>query len=335
MKELLLYSGIYSFTAEEFINKLNEIPQDEDITVRLNSPGGSVFAGWGIIAALKERTGKTFLKVDGNASSMAFFLMLFFGDIEALDVTSFMIHRATAWVQTEDDQKMLDDVNKTLRSKMEKKFDKKVFEEVAGISIKDLFENKERRDIWLNAKEAKKIGLIDRIKRLEPKEIEAINKNLIAFSSAVCSQGSGLPLQGSNNEEKDKVNININKKGKKMTIAELKENHPELYAEIHKAGATAEKDRIEAWMAFSELDLEACKKGISEGENVNQKTIAEMSLKAMSQAALGNLKVENVEEVVIPEETKKENEKIEAEKKNFSEAKAEVFGMLGLETEKK
>ena len=35
-KEILLYTGIYSFTAEEFINKLNEIPKDEDIIVRLN-----------------------------------------------------------------------------------------------------------------------------------------------------------------------------------------------------------------------------------------------------------------------------------------------------------
>ena len=57
-KTLLLFSPIYSFTAETFVNSLLEVPENEDIEVWINSPGGSVFAGWSIIAALNEMKGK-------------------------------------------------------------------------------------------------------------------------------------------------------------------------------------------------------------------------------------------------------------------------------------
>ena len=51
-KELYLYNPIYSFVAEEVIKELNA-SMDDNVTLRLNTPGGSVFAGWGIIAKMK------------------------------------------------------------------------------------------------------------------------------------------------------------------------------------------------------------------------------------------------------------------------------------------
>ena len=50
MKQILLYSGIYSFTAEAFIEQMNMLDKKEPVCIRANSPGGSVFAGWGIIS---------------------------------------------------------------------------------------------------------------------------------------------------------------------------------------------------------------------------------------------------------------------------------------------
>ena len=45
-KELLIYSPLWDFTAERAVEQLNEIPENEDLTVRINTPGGEVAAGW-------------------------------------------------------------------------------------------------------------------------------------------------------------------------------------------------------------------------------------------------------------------------------------------------
>lgn len=328
MKQILIYSGIYSFTAKDFINRLHEIGVDEDVTVRLNSPGGSPFAGWGMIAAINERKGKTFLKIDGNASSMAFFMIPFFDDREALDVTSFMVHRATAWVENEDDQLMLDNVNASLRAKLEKIIDKKKFKEITGVTIKQVFEDDDRRDIWLTAKQAKEVGLIHRVKRLQPNEIAAFSENLVAFSDA-CLRGSEQQLQGSNKKEKD-TNIVKLKTEKKMTIEELKKEHPDLYATLYKSGITAEKDRIQAWMAFADVDMEAVTKGIDEGTEVTQKVIAEMSRKAMAAMKLQAVADDNPNDIETPEEDVKKT----AEEKEVAQAEKEAFEAAGLKTNK-
>lgn len=312
MKEILIYSGIYSFTAESFIEKLAEIPKDEDVTVRLNSPGGSVFAGWGMIAALKERTGKNILKVDGNASSMAFFLVPFFDEVQALDVTSFMVHRATAYIDTDDDQKMLDDANATLRKTLESRIKSDVFEQVTGVSIKDVFEAEKRRDIWITAKDAKKIGLVDKVTRLTPREIEAFENKLVAIlpgAEAEQSQGSEQATNTDNNESK---------KVKQMTKEKLKAEFPQVYAEI----VQDEKDRVESWLAFADVDFEACKTGIEEDKPVTQKVIAQMARKAMTANEAQTIEAESDNEVDTPEEetTTQEDKELEKAEKEAAEA---------------
>jgi hypothetical protein len=57
-----------------------------------------------------------------------------------------------------------------LRKKIEQKIDKTLFETVTGVSIKSIFEAEERKDVWINAKQAKQLGIISKIKRLEKAE---------------------------------------------------------------------------------------------------------------------------------------------------------------------
>lgn len=329
MKQILIYSGIWSFTAEDFINRLDEIGVDEDLTVRLNSPGGSPFAGWGMIAALRERRGKTFLKIDGNAASMAFFMIPFFQHREALDVTSFTVHRATAWIVNEDDQKRLDNINTDLRKAFEAIIDKKKFKKITGVSVKQIFEDEIRRDVHLTAKEAKEVGLINSIRRLKPEEIAAYNENFISFSNLDSPQGSGEKSQGSDRKEEKEI-INI-KTEKKMTIAELKEKYPELYASIVVLGVSQEKDRVQAWLAFSDVDLEAVSKGIDAGDLVSQKVIAEMSRKAMSAEFLKKTEKESPDAI---DTSVKEDEVLSEKEKEYAEVEKDVFEAAGLKIEK-
>jgi ATP-dependent protease ClpP protease subunit len=174
MKNLiLLYFQIWDFIAMEFVQKLNEY-EGEDATIRINSPGGNVFAGWSMIAAVKEFTGKLTVKVDGVAASMAAYIVLFCENVECVDVSRFMLHPARGYVENDADQQLLDEVNKELKAKMEKKFNADIFKKVTGHTIKEMFDN--NLDIWLNAKQAKKIGMVKKINRLEPSDQQAFTK---------------------------------------------------------------------------------------------------------------------------------------------------------------
>jgi ATP-dependent protease ClpP protease subunit len=174
MKNLiLLYFQIWDFIAMEFIEKLNEY-EGEETTIRINSPGGNVFAGWGMIAAVTEFTGTLKVKVDGVAASMAAYLVLFCENVECVDVSRFMLHPARGYVENDEDQALLDSVNAELKAKMKSKFDAELFKSVTGHTIDDMF--KDNVDIWLTAKQAKKLGMVNKINRLDPSEKQAFTQ---------------------------------------------------------------------------------------------------------------------------------------------------------------
>ena len=182
MKKLLfLYSQIWDFVAETFIQGLNDADEeDQEVVVRINSPGGSVFAGWGMVAAVTEFTGKLKLKVDGVAASMAFYILLFNADNECSDISRFMVHPASGYANSNEAKQLLADVNKDLKAKMKERFDPLLFEKTTGITIDNLF--KDNITIWLDAKQAKKLTLIKKINRLNTAEQKAFS-SLVACGS--------------------------------------------------------------------------------------------------------------------------------------------------------
>lgn len=287
-KELYLYSPIYDFVAEELIAQMNE-DLNEDITMRMNTPGGNVFAGWGLIAKMGERKGATTIKVDGAAMSMGAMMLAFADKVECLDVSTFMIHRADMQCDNEDDKLLLANVNASLRSKLESKINNKKLKELKGVSIKNLFEDTNRCDCYLTAKEAKAIGLVDKINMCNPKEIKALNDKMLAMSI--------------NNPTRTTQPLNTSKK---MTIEELKANHPEAYNAIFALGVTEgktlEKDRIEACLEYIEVDPEGVKKIIAEGKNLSQKDMAAFGVKMMSKQALTAIKKDANGNVITTEE---------------------------------
>jgi ATP-dependent protease ClpP protease subunit len=315
-KELYLYSPVYDFVAQDLISKMEEAG-DEDVTMRINSPGGSVFSGWGIIAKMQERKGKTNIKVDGAAMSMAAFIPLFADHVEALDTSTFMLHRAAMYVETPEDQAVLDKVNKNLRSKMETKLDSDALKSISGYSIKDLFENEKRIDLFLTAKEAKQIGLVDKINKVSPKELAAFNEK---FYSLAAKSESDTTTQ----TNKSKTN--------KMTLAQLKAEHLELFNEVVAIGVAAEKDRVEACLVFNDIDPKGVKAAIEGGKPLTEKQKAEFGLKAMGAAALKNISADSEGKELTTEEITAKNKT--AKEQQIAEFNKELFGHLGLNTKK-
>lgn len=291
-KEIYLYSPIYDFVAENIISQMEECG-NEDMVMRMNTPGGSVLAGWGIIAKMQECKGKCKIKVDGAAMSMGAYMLPFADTVECLDVSQIMLHRASMQCDTPEDKAFLDTVNSNLRTKLSAKIDGKKLKELKGVSIKDLFEKEEVIDLHLSAKEAKAIGLVDKINSVNPKELKAFNDK---FYSVAAEQKTII----------EKINTKII-----MTIEKLKAENPDVYAQVLALGIAQEKDRVEACLAFNEIDPVGVKAAIESGKNLSQKQMSEFSLKAMSVKTLEAVKKDSpgaiTTDEVTAEKTEKEN----------------------------
>lgn len=284
-KEIYLYSGIYSFVAKEIIQAIEDAG-DQEIIMRENTPGGDVFATYGIASKMQEH-GNVTLKVDGAAFSGGAFLVLFAKRVEALDVSTFMFHRADMYVSSPEDQLFLDKVNKDLKSKMLKKIDSEKLKAMKGISVEELFNPETRIDLFLTAKEMKTLGLVDKVTTLTPSEVTAFNERFFKVAA------EHNPTQNQNQ------NIMI------TSLAELKEKFPAIYAsaieEGKKIGIEAEKDRVGAAMVFAHLDPDGVKKIIESGKPMTATQMAEFSLKAASPEALAKLKTESQKDVQTDE----------------------------------
>ena len=79
---------------KSIISELSKIEDADDLTVRINSPGGSVFAGMSIYNALNRREGHTIVEVDALAASAASFIAMAADEIRIAENAMMMIHNA-------------------------------------------------------------------------------------------------------------------------------------------------------------------------------------------------------------------------------------------------
>ncbi len=319
-KELYLYYQMYDFIAQDLIAQIEE-NMDNEIVLRENTPGGSVLAAYGIYTKIKEH-GNVHLKVDGAAMSAGAFLPLFCKSSECLDVSRFMFHRADMYVENENEQKFLDEVNKDLKAKMKMKIDSKLFKEITGYTIDDLFNPEKRIDIYLTGTEAKKIGLVDKVNKLTPKmqsEITAFNR---LYSVAASSIGD-KPLE--TNKPKIQTSNKI-----KMTKEQFKAEHPEIYSEVFALGVAAEKDRVESCLVFNDIDPKAVKAAIESGKPLSQKQISELTLKSLSPEVLAKLTASAAPDVKTGTPTGEAGKELTAEEKKLADFELAARKQLGL-----
>jgi len=84
--------GAYGVSAKDFIAELGKLPGDAALTLRLNSPGGSVFDAVAIYNALKRHAGPVTVSIDGIAASAASYIAMA-GDTVVMPENAFlMIH---------------------------------------------------------------------------------------------------------------------------------------------------------------------------------------------------------------------------------------------------
>jgi len=280
-KEILLYQPIYSYTAASFIEDM-EANKGNDVCLRMNCPGGDVMAGMGMIAKYNEHIGGKSVKVDGRAASMAAYFCAMADDVECLDVSEFLLHRAAfpTWVEndktvfTDELKSMLQRHNDFLRASLEKKIDPAKFKRMKGKSFDELFSMDSRIDVTLTASEAKNLGLVTKIIPLNQSKKREINA--LAMNVGVAAFFDETPTA----ETITKNTV--------MTIADVKAN-AEVYNAIKADALAEEKDRIASFNEFAEIDPKAVLEAIVKGDKYTASFGAKMQAASIKTLGLKNV----------------------------------------------
>jgi len=175
MAELNIYGEIGGFTddaisATEFSGMTADIDPKDDLTVYLNSPGGSVFDGLTIYQSLVARPGKNRIIVQGVAASIASVVAMA-GDVITMSQSSrIMIHNpmgpsAMAFGSSDDLRDAAEDTLKTaelLDSIRDTLVD--IYASRTG-SAREQLKNWMSDETWMTAAEAKKNGFADKVSK--------------------------------------------------------------------------------------------------------------------------------------------------------------------------
>ena len=165
--EISIYDeiGDYGTSAKQFIEDLKSVGS-KDITIRMNSVGGSVFVGLAIYNVLRSHQGYVKVKIEGLSASIASIIALAGDDIEMAENGFFMIHNpfGKSMGGADDMRKTADLLDKIKQELINIYANKTQLSEETISSMMD-------EETWLTSQEAKEMGFIDGI--TEPIKIAA------------------------------------------------------------------------------------------------------------------------------------------------------------------
>ena len=156
--DVFIYDEIGGFgvSVGDFLAEVRKV--EGPVNLHLNSPGGDVFDGMAVYAALKRRSEPTTVIVDGLAASIASVIALGADKVVMAPKAKMMIHDGwTAAAGNAHDFKklvaLLDDTSNTIAS---------VYDDKAGGGV-DFWRERMQAETWYSAEEALAAGLIDEI----------------------------------------------------------------------------------------------------------------------------------------------------------------------------
>ena len=146
-----------SVSAETLVPAIRDI-KGGTIHLRINSPGGDVFAAQTICQAIRDTGAKVIAHVDGYAASAATVIATAADEVEISDGGFFMIHNAWTWAMGNANDltataTLLSKIDGTLAAQYAKK---------SGMAVDDVRAAMDA-ETWYTAEEAVAAGLVDRV----------------------------------------------------------------------------------------------------------------------------------------------------------------------------
>ena len=174
MNEILIYEDIgeYGVSAKSVAAQLKEMGDQKEISVRINSPGGSVFEGSTIYNLLKNNEAKVTVYIDGLCASIASVIAMAADQVVMADNALMMIHDPWSLAIGNADElrreaDVLDKVKESLVT---------TYVARTGMS-RDEISTLLKDETWLDAEEAIEFGFADASE--EPKLVAAQIRKVI------------------------------------------------------------------------------------------------------------------------------------------------------------
>jgi len=280
--EILLFDdvGFTGTTAKAFVESMQGLDPDSEITLRINSPGGNVFHALAIYNALKRHPGRVVARVEGLAASSASLIAMAGERIEMAEAAMLMIHEPVFGVLGDADDmkrthKLLDQIASTLAD---------IYAARSGQSVA-----KVRRwmkdETWFSASEAVEAGLASGTveglavaARLDPARYEHTPPHL----KEILAMADASKVEPKDHATVD-VNLNVSADQKpspaafatvlepiKMSAAEFATRQPEEAQKLTDAATKTERDRVAAITAAFKDDGEFLTTAVSEGWSVDK-----------------------------------------------------------------
>lgn len=315
--ELLLYGTISSqqswwedrVTPAQFNRELAALGEDvPEIVVRINSPGGDVFAANAIYTRLKDHDAKITVKVDGWAASAATIIAMAGDTIKIPKNGVFMIHdpAMTVWdtFRAEDFEKMAQELKVIKQSIINAYSVKtgKTADEISGFMSDET---------WWTGDEAVENGFCDEVMFEEAQTVVENASRIIVNSVPINIGGfrtvpkallnspaaAGSLQNGAKPENKPKKEEKgMEPKDAITTIEALKAAYPDLTAAIEDNARKEERSRIKALEDAAVGGFESI---VHDAKFVNPISAGDMALKiVMEQKKQGGTYLANREEDV-------------------------------------
>lgn len=315
--ELLLYGTISSqqswwedrVTPAQFNRELAALGEDvPEIVVRINSPGGDVFAANAIYTRLKDHDAKITVKVDGWAASAATIIAMAGDTIKIPKNGVFMIHdpAMTVWdtFRAEDFEKMAQELKVIKQSIINAYSVKtgKTADEISGFMSDET---------WWTGDEAVENGFCDEVMFEEAQTVVENASRIIVNSVPINIGGfrtvpkallnspaaAGSLQNGAQPENKPKKEEKgMEPKDTITTIEALKAAYPDLTAAIEDNARKEERSRIKALEDAAVGGFESI---VHDAKFVNPISAGDMALKiVMEQKKQGGTYLANREEDV-------------------------------------
>ena len=268
--ELILYGSIGSdeywddISDKAFKQDIENLGDVENITLHINSPGGSVFSAVAIANTLKNHKAKITANIDGLAASAATIITSACDTVKMPKNALFMVHNPItfAYGNNQDMQKTLEMLNKVKNSIIETYLNKTKTDKE---TLSELMDN----ETWMNAEEAKEYGFVDEI--LDESVEKEVIENKLIINNMAFDISRFKNFKEKKNQDPRIINISVNSTGSpeeiadkfrdilnstenqkneggNMTLEELKNKFPELYNQIFsegkESGITKERERM-------------------------------------------------------------------------------------------
>ena len=152
--------GAFGIPAKAFLDELKALGAIAELTLRINSPGGSVFDGVAIYNALKRHDARVTVWIDGIAASIASMIAMAGDEVVMPENAMLMLHDPSALViGTAVDMRAMADALDKMKAGMVAAYRDKSGRD--DVEIEALM----AAETWLSAEEAVDLGLADRIEQ--------------------------------------------------------------------------------------------------------------------------------------------------------------------------